>query len=148
MLITFNLLSIYRKYDPNEMKSINAALRFYNVRKTEQLERTCPSNLKNDENGRLEVMSVKQLKKLNLNSNAKVLICQDLSKKALSEFKICNFDSTLPAAVRILIFFLFLFSFTAEKFIRPMLAHLEDKSSTKRRRAKENLKILFPFRFM
>lgn len=93
-----NLLSICRKYDPNDLRSIDAALRFYSLRKA-AASRTCPDNLKNSAEGRLEVMGTKQLNQLELKSNEKVLICKDLSKRALSDFKLCNFDSTLPAAV-------------------------------------------------
>lgn len=81
------------------MKSVDAALRFYNIRKKEQKDRSCPTTLKNDASGRLEIMSAKMLKLNKSSLSEKVLVCQDLQTKPLTEAKTCNFDSTMPAAV-------------------------------------------------
>lgn len=75
---------------------MDAALKFSEKRRTEQTERICPNNIKNNESGKLEIVSSKDLSKY---STDKVLVCENLKTKALSEFKTCNFDSTMPGAV-------------------------------------------------
>lgn len=78
------------------MRSVDAALAFSEKRRVEQNERVCPNNIKNNENGRLQVYSSKDLNKL---AADKVLVCPNLKTKPLTEFKTCNFDSTMPGAV-------------------------------------------------
>lgn len=73
-------------------------MKFSEKRRTEQTERICPNNIKNNESGKLEIVSSKDLSKY---STDKVLVCENLKTKPLSEFKTCNFDSTMPGAVSV-----------------------------------------------
>jgi uncharacterized protein (DUF342 family) len=75
---------------------MNAALQFSEVRRAGKSDRVCPNNIKNNENGQLQVVHAKELSKF---STDKVLVCQTFETKPLSDFKTCNFDVTLPAAV-------------------------------------------------
>lgn len=75
---------------------MNAALRFLESRRGESGERTCPNNIKNNENGKLQVVKSKDLNNI---SADKVLVCDNLKTKSLSEFKTCNFDATFSGAV-------------------------------------------------
>lgn len=85
-----------RKFDPSSLRSTDAALQFSEKRRAESTERICPTNIKNSENGPLQVVNSKQLHKY---STDKVLVCQNFKTKPLNEFKTCNFDATMPAAV-------------------------------------------------
>ena len=87
---------INRKFDASNTRSVDAALDFSEKRRTEKSERICPNNIKNSESGRLEVVSAKDLGKY---STDKVLVCPNLKTKPLSDYKACNFDSTMPGAV-------------------------------------------------
>lgn len=62
----------------------------------EDSDPVCPNTIKNNENGKLQVVNSKNLSKY---SSDKVLVCQNLKTKPLSDFKTCNFDSTMPGAV-------------------------------------------------
>lgn len=85
-----------RKFDPNDVRSVDAALLFTEKRRSEQTERICPNNIKNNDNGALQVINSKDLSKF---SHDKVLVCENMKTKPLSEFKTCNFDATMPGAV-------------------------------------------------
>lgn len=85
-----------RKFDPNDVRSVDAALLFSEKRRSEQSERICPNNIKNNDNGVLQVINSKDLSKF---SHDKVLVCANMKTKPLSEFKTCNFDATMPGAV-------------------------------------------------
>lgn len=78
------------------MRSVDAALMFNEKRRTEQGEHVCPGNIKNNDNGRLQVVNSKHLHKY---SSDKVLVCDNMKTKPLREFKTCNFDATMPGAV-------------------------------------------------
>lgn len=95
-LINFYFAFVSRQFDANDVRSVDAALAFTEKRRTEQGERVCPSTIKNSEGGKLQVVNSKQLSKF---SSDKVLVCQNLKTKPLSEFRTCNFDSTMPGAV-------------------------------------------------
>lgn len=86
----------FRKFDASNQRSVDAALEFSEKRRGENNERVCPNNIKNNENGELQVVNSKDLSKY---STDKVLVCPNLKTKSLSEFKACNFDTTLPGAV-------------------------------------------------
>lgn len=78
------------------MRSVDAALHFSEKRQAENLYRICPANIKNDRAGRLQIISYKDLNK---DAKDKVLVCENMRTKPLSEFQTCNFDSTMPTAV-------------------------------------------------
>lgn len=99
---------------------MDAALKFSEKRRTEQTERICPNNIKNNESGKLEIVSSKDLSKY---STDKVLVCENLKTKALSEFKTCNFDSTMPGAVSLLDWKKFLIDSFALQFFRFTLTN-------------------------
>lgn len=80
---------------------MDAALHFTEKRRVERSEPVCPTSIKNNDNGKLQVVSSKDLSKY---SSDKVLVCQNLKTKSLSEYKTCNFDATMPAAVSSLSF--------------------------------------------
>lgn len=89
---------VIRKFDPSNLRSVDAALQFMEQRRAESTERICPANIKNNENGPLQVINSKQLNKY---STDKVLVCHNFKTKPLNEFKTCNFDATMPAAVSV-----------------------------------------------
>ncbi|CRL03704.1 CLUMA_CG016424, isoform A [Clunio marinus] len=51
------------KFDSSNLRSVNAALQFLDKRRSEHTERVCPNNIKNDENGKLQVVNSKELHK-------------------------------------------------------------------------------------
>lgn len=85
-----------RQYDPSNVRSVDAALAFAEKRRAEHGERVCPGTIKNNEGGKLQVVNSKKLNKF---SSDKVLVCENLKTKPLSEYRTCNFDSTTPGAV-------------------------------------------------
>lgn len=100
-------LFFFRKFEASDQRSVDAALQFLDKRRAEQVERICPNNIKNNENGELQVVNSKDLSKY---STDKVLVCPNLKTKPLNEFKACNFDVTMPGAVS------FLWKFALNKF--------------------------------
>ncbi|KAG5675967.1 hypothetical protein PVAND_005823 [Polypedilum vanderplanki] len=80
-------------FDTTDLKINDAALFFLSKQNKEEKE--CINTLKSDPNGKLKVMSSKELSK----QVGKVLVCVDLSTKPLSEYKDCHFSYTVPGAV-------------------------------------------------
>lgn len=80
------------KFDESDQRSQNAALLFNDKRG----KKVCPDALHSDANGQLQVVNAKTL---DLQAQDKVLVCKDFSKRPLREFKTCNFDYTITAAV-------------------------------------------------
>lgn len=85
---------ISRTFDPDNLRSINAALHF-SSKQSKQSGKLCPQTIKSVPNGELQVINSRDLSK----HSDKILICQDMTTRPLNEFKRCNFDFTLPAAV-------------------------------------------------
>lgn len=79
------------KFDESKLRSVDAALHYNEKR----LKENCPNNLKSAPEGVIEIVNAKDLK----NYNNKVLICQDFTRRPLSDYKNCNFDFTFPTAV-------------------------------------------------
>lgn len=85
---------ISRQFDPDNLRSINAALHF-SSKQRKQSGKLCPQTIKSVPNGELQVINSRDLSK----HSDKILICQDMTTRSLNEFKRCNFDFTLPSAV-------------------------------------------------
>lgn len=85
------------KFDPNNARAVSAAVYLNSKRGVTG----CPSTLTSSEDGRIKIVNAKVLDEYK-NSN-KRLLCQDLTKKALTEFATCNFDYSLPNGVSLLI---------------------------------------------
>lgn len=81
------------KFDRNNARAVTAAVYLNSKRGVTG----CPSALSSTEDAGIKIINAKLLDEYK-NSN-KRLLCQDWSKKTLTEYKTCNFDYSLPNGV-------------------------------------------------
>jgi len=80
--------------DLTNQRAVDAALRFNDKRD----KRVCPNALVNDNESPMKVVLAKDL---HLHNNVE-LVCPDLTRKPITDYKSCNFDSKLRTAVTFL----------------------------------------------
>ncbi|XP_055681544.1 transferrin [Lutzomyia longipalpis] len=78
-------------FNSNDPRAVNAAL-FFNEKRG---IKSCPGDISSTDNGLVKIVKAKDLK----DDGDQELICQDLSRKSLQDYKDCNFEATLPTAV-------------------------------------------------
>lgn len=81
------------KFDPNNVRAVTAA-RYLNSKRGLT---GCPSTLSSEESSGIKIINAKLLDEYK--DTNKRLLCQDWTKKALTEYKTCNFDYSLPNGV-------------------------------------------------
>ncbi|XP_063705234.1 transferrin [Culicoides brevitarsis] len=81
------------KFDSSQVRAVTSALYLNSKRGISK----CPNVLSSEELAKIQIVNSKKLDEYK--SANKQLLCQDWSKKTLSDYKTCNFDYSLPNGI-------------------------------------------------